>query len=1051
SGDVSLGDTLTYSFVTTNDGDVTLDNVTVTDPMAGLSALTCVPVAGSSLAPGAAMTCSATYSVTQTDVDNGQVDNTATVNATDPNAAPVTDVDSESVVVSQNPSISLVKSLSTNADEDASGDVSLGDTLTYSFVTTNDGDVTLDNVAITDPLAGLSALSCVPAAGATLAPAAAMTCSATYSVTQGDVDNGQIDNTATVNATDPNAAPVSDVDSETVVAAQNPSISLVKSLSTNADEDASGDVSLGDTLTYGFMATNDGDVTLDNVTVTDPLAGLSALSCVPAAGSSLAPGAAMTCSATYSVTQTDVDNGQIDNTATVNATDPNAAPISDIDSATVPVPQLPSIDLVKSLSTNADEDASGDVSLGDTLTYSFVATNDGNVTLDGFVVSDPLAGLSALSCAPAAGSSLAPGAAMTCSATYSVTQTNVDNGVILNTATADATDPNGAPVTATDDETVPVAQLEAIGLAKALTGVVNNGDGTYLVNFALVVENLGSVTVTDLAIYDDVVTIFAATSPSGFTATDGTLLVNPTWDGTAASNILQSGQTLLPGESGTAAVSFIATPDAVTRTDNQASAEALPPSAVAISDDSQDGPDPDPDDDSDPSNNGDPTPVDFLEAPLLGVAKEVSAGPTSNGDGSFDVTYAILVSNDGDVLLDGVQLVDDLSLAFPGVGSLTVVSLTSSDLTVSTTYDGVSDLGLLAGTDTLSVGASGTISLTVALVPGSALGPYENTAVGTGTSPGGTAVTDDSQDGSDPDSDGNGNPGDNSDPTPVTFPALGTITGVVWLDFNGDGSIDPGETAIPGVRVVLSCAGLDGVLGTSDDVEVGEASTAGTYTFTDVPAGDCSVAVDVSSLPADLQETFDIDGGLDSIASVTVTAGGNATDVDFGYAVTYDLELIKTDSGDVRPGDTLTYSLLVTNLGPGLGIGPLELVDNLPAGLEIVSVAGTDWVCDVAGLAVTCAYSNDLPDGASSEIVIVTTVIGGEGTVLTNSATVVSSGPLGEITTVNNTDAVTRVVSALPVTGFEISSFLRAGVLMIVLGALILVLARRKEDDPSAA
>ena len=194
---MTLGDTLTYSFVATNDGTVTLTNVSVTDPLPGLSALTCVPVAGSSLAPTETMTCSATYSVTQADVDNGQVDNTATATGTPPTGPPVTIDDPETVPVEQDPSIALAKSLSSNADEDGSGTVTLGDTLTYSFVVTNDGTVTLSNVSVTDPLPGLSGLTCVPVAGSSLAPTETMTCSATYVVTQADVDNGQVDNTAT--------------------------------------------------------------------------------------------------------------------------------------------------------------------------------------------------------------------------------------------------------------------------------------------------------------------------------------------------------------------------------------------------------------------------------------------------------------------------------------------------------------------------------------------------------------------------------------------------------------------------------------------------------------------------------------------------------------------------------------------------------------------------------------------------------------------------------------------------------------------------------------
>ena len=59
---------------------------------------------------------------------------------------------------------------------------------------TNTGNVTLTAVGVTDPLPGLSAVTCPVA---TLAPAASTTCTATYTVTQADLDAGSIVNTAT--------------------------------------------------------------------------------------------------------------------------------------------------------------------------------------------------------------------------------------------------------------------------------------------------------------------------------------------------------------------------------------------------------------------------------------------------------------------------------------------------------------------------------------------------------------------------------------------------------------------------------------------------------------------------------------------------------------------------------------------------------------------------------------------------------------------------------------------------------------------------------------
>ncbi|MFN8191651.1 MAG: hypothetical protein U0R78_14645 [Nocardioidaceae bacterium] len=71
------GDTILYSFVITNTGNVTLTSVGVTDAKVG--PVTC-PV--TTLAPGASTTCTKSYTLTQADVDAGVVNNTATASGT---------------------------------------------------------------------------------------------------------------------------------------------------------------------------------------------------------------------------------------------------------------------------------------------------------------------------------------------------------------------------------------------------------------------------------------------------------------------------------------------------------------------------------------------------------------------------------------------------------------------------------------------------------------------------------------------------------------------------------------------------------------------------------------------------------------------------------------------------------------------------------------------------------------------------------------------------------------------------------------------------------
>ena len=92
----AAGTLVTYDYVVTNTGNVTLTAVTVTDPMPGLSSVTC-PLG--TLAPGASETCTATYTTTQADVDRGSITNTGTASGTPPTGpAVIGDVDGDVVV-----------------------------------------------------------------------------------------------------------------------------------------------------------------------------------------------------------------------------------------------------------------------------------------------------------------------------------------------------------------------------------------------------------------------------------------------------------------------------------------------------------------------------------------------------------------------------------------------------------------------------------------------------------------------------------------------------------------------------------------------------------------------------------------------------------------------------------------------------------------------------------------------------------------------------------------------------------------------------------------
>jgi len=108
------------------------------------------------------------------------------------------------------PAIDLVKSWQLTDDIGDAG-VSVGDTITYSYMVTNTGTLQLDPVVVTDPLPGLGPIT---GGDSVLDPGEMTTFTAEYIVTQADVDAGQIDNTGTATGTPPVGADVTDMDSQ---------------------------------------------------------------------------------------------------------------------------------------------------------------------------------------------------------------------------------------------------------------------------------------------------------------------------------------------------------------------------------------------------------------------------------------------------------------------------------------------------------------------------------------------------------------------------------------------------------------------------------------------------------------------------------------------------------------------------------------------------------------------------------------------------------------------------------------------------------------------
>ncbi|MEM7610965.1 MAG: OmpA family protein [Pseudomonadota bacterium] len=517
--------------------------------------------------------------------------------------------------------------------------------------------------------------------------------------------------------------------------------------------------------------------------------------------------------------------------------DGNGDPTNDSDTTDVTFVEAPVLGLAKQLVGSPVNNADGTYSIQ----YQFLVENTGDVTLANVQVTDDLAAtfagalafnVDAVSSsdftvnvpgfsgsAPdtnllAGTDSLAAGASGTLLLDVTV-EPGVGLGPYANTASVAGTTPSGASVIDTsnnsaasdgngngdpgdDSEPTPVSFVEGprIGAAKTTAGApVNNGDGSYTLTYNFVVENAGDILLNDVALVEPLQTVFASADAFSVDAlSSADFVVNlPGFDGTPGSdNLLAAGNSLAVGEQGAVSLTVTVTPGTVLGPySNSVTASGTSPANDVVTDVSDDGSDPDGDNDSDPNNDSDPTVTTFTENAVIGAAKAISGGPTNNGDGSYALSYTIIAENFGDVALDDVQLDEPLATTFAGA-TFTIDSVASSDFALAPGFDGDANPGLLAPGNQLAVGQSGELVIALTITPGANLGPYNNSATASGTSPAGATPTDASDDGSDPDPDGNADPTDDNDPTSVTFaenPQLGLAKSVSAGPLNnGDGS-----------------------------------------------------------------------------------------------------------------------------------------------------------------------------------------------------------------------------------------------------------------------
>lgn len=543
----AVGQIIKYNYTVRNIGTAGVSGaVTVT----GAAAVTCPPVnttgnADDSLDVNETLVCTSEYAITQADLDKGSVTTITTASIGGVNSSPVT----TTVTLVQTPMLTLavVPSPSTYSQVDQ--------VITYSYTIQNNGGRNIGPAQFTVSDGLIGSINCGPA-DKTLAPNDTVACTATYKITQANLNDLSIASTATASGggalPSPSVTTTVNRNSNTtnipgptiqyqvksgewiwqiarcygidpkvliadnkdklpdpskiqpglILTVRNPSNSYVSpcveyvtytvqsgdtwnsiaqkynvdptvlklanptailtagnvlnlriprnsasttpyaSLTLTKTANPSTYDHVGQVITYTYIIKNSGNTTLGptQFTVNDGLIGT--FNC-GAANTSLPINATVTCTATYTITQANLNDASITNTATASGAGVGLSPSTKATINRVGAAQL-------TLTTVANPTTYNNV--GQQITYTYTIKNSGNVSLGPtqFTVNDGLIGI--IYCSDA-NKTLAPNETVTCSSSYNITQANLNDASIASTATASGGGAQSASVTTTINKT----------------------------------------------------------------------------------------------------------------------------------------------------------------------------------------------------------------------------------------------------------------------------------------------------------------------------------------------------------------------------------------------------------------------------------------------------------------------------------------------------------------------------------------------------------------------------------------------------------------------